>query len=95
MIVPRLLVEASVDVKVRGAPFHVLSYLYGTRKYGVYFKVDQFEVAHMIHRSQPRVCQALRTLVDEGYIREGPKLERNIGTYMLLIVRDRMRKRSA
>lgn len=94
-MIPKLLVLASVERRLKGAPLHVLCYLYGTRKYGVKFPVKHFEVAEMIGTKPQTVGKALRVLVNEGYLGEGPRLERNIGTYELLITREQRAKRSA
>lgn len=82
MISP-LLIEASKDRHLRGAPIHVLCYLHSTLEVGEYRTVKHLAVAEAIGITRQRVSQAIHLLVEQGYLRER-KGDARVGSYMLL-----------
>lgn len=83
-MIPPLLVDAAHDPKLRGAPIHVLLYLHSVLTYGEYRTVLHWHVAEKLHLNRQNVSKTIKRLVELGYLRAGPTLERNIGSYMLL-----------
>lgn len=83
-MIPPLLIEASKDRKLRGAPVHVLCYLHATLELGEYRTVKHLAVAEAVGLTRQRVSQAIHTLVEEGYLRLRAEGGRRVGSYMLL-----------
>lgn len=83
MILPALK-DASTDRRVRGAPLAVLTYLHGVLELGLYRPVKHWVVADRLGLKRNTVSGALKLLVQLGYLVEGARRERNVGTYMLV-----------
>jgi biotin operon repressor len=83
MISP-LLVEASKDRRLRGAPIHVLCFLHSTLEVGEYRTVKHLAVAEAIGMTRQRVSQAIHLLVELGYMRARSEGGRRVESYMLL-----------
>lgn len=94
-MIPPILVEAVRDRKLKGAPFTVLCYLHTQLEYGEFRTVKHWAVADAIGIKRQNVSLALHLLVEAGYLRAGPKTERNVGSYMLLGSRGDPVKQSA
>ena len=94
MISP-LLIEASKDKSIRGAPFTVLCYLHSILELGEYRVVKHLSVAADVGLTRQCISESLSKLVKHGYLRAGIKGSRNVGSYMLLASRGDSVKQSA
>ena len=83
-MIPMLIVEAVKDKRLRGAPFTVLCYLHSELEYEEYRSIKHWAVADVLGVTRQCVSQAMRLLVERGYIREGVSSTRKIGSYRLL-----------
>ena len=83
MILPSLK-QASTDRRLRGAPLRVLVYLHGALEIGEYRVVKTWHVADRIGMNRAHVGEAIRILVALGYLREGPKKEHGVRSFMLI-----------
>lgn len=83
MILPALQ-EASIDRTLPPAARAVLLYLHGYLELGEFRTVKHAAVAEMTGLRRARVSRAIHLLVEQGYLREGGRQERNVGSYLLL-----------
>lgn len=81
--------EAAVDPEVSAGAFRLLAYLHGTLSATEFKRVKYWAVAERVRLKRRNIARYLATLVRMGYLQQGPKLEHNVATFMLVAERIR------
>lgn len=94
-MIPPALNDASTDPKLQGAEMRMLMYLHARLDPGEYRTLKLWGVAREVHMNKATVSRAIKTLVTQGYLREGPRQEHGGKSYMLVFTRGEPSKRIA
>lgn len=83
MILPSLS-TAAVDPRLGDTALRALTYLHGQLDLVRHRAVKAWGLAQALGVKPHTAAQALRTLVQCGYLEEGPRLARRVGTYRVV-----------